>query len=390
MQLTGCGLTEPSLVFKERDPLQLNRFHLVIAFIALLLLRFVVGFHFFKEGTHKLKNGFDASDFLQSAQGPLAPQFHAMLDDLDGSQRFGVAIKDSFDGVQTNSKSVTIDSEITLAIWEDFMHRAASHYGFGDTKLVDRLKDQRAVLAQEIQSLQKKKEPTEDLELLRAVAESDIKKIRSQISDAQEIFEDSKLELESWLEDNQVELVAHYGTDERELGFARDGENKEAVALQVDTLRGQVGTIKSDRQKKLYGWKQEIDGMWSAYEGRINDLAVEHQKSAGKLLAPRPFDQPYSPLKIINKAIPWFDTIVGVLLILGLFTRLASGAAAIFLLSVVMTQPFWVPGTPPTYFYWIELMALLVIFATCAGRIGGLDFFLANAASDDNPAVKPS
>ena len=95
----------------------------------------------------------------------------------------------------------------------------------------------------------------------------------------------------------------------------------------------------------------------------------------------RPFDQENSKLKVINLVIPWFDTIVGVLLIIGLFSRLASGAAAVFLASVIATQPPFVPGTPPMYFYCIELAACLVIFATCAGRFGGLDFFLGSARS---------
>ena len=353
------------------------------AFIALVLLRFVVGFHFFKEGTYKLKNGFDAGGFLQSAKGPLAPHFKAMLDDPDGKKRFGVEVYETAVGPE----SVKLNPELTYAIWEDFMHRTASHYRFGDGELVDRLKQQREVLAQEIKKLRAQGETIRDLELERAFAEQKIKKIRSQATDAEEILDDAKRELAAWLQNNQVELVAHFGTEDREDGFTRDGENKASVALYVDSLRNQVGSIKTDRQKKLYGWKQEIDGMWSAYEGRLNDLAVKDQADEhGAIAAHRPFDQPYSQLKIINKVIPWFDTIVGVLLILGLFTRLASGAAAIFLISVVLTQPFWIPGTAPTYFYWIELAALLVIFATCAGRMGGLDFFLANASRKDVPS----
>ncbi len=360
--------------------MQLSRFHLVIAFMALVLLRFVVGFHFFKEGTYKLKNGFDAGGFLQSAKGPLAPHFKAMLDDPDGTRRFGVEI----DEAGVGPESVTLNPELTYAIWEDFLHRAESHYGFGDSELVEGLKQQRAVLAEEIKQLKSKNEPVRDLETERALAEQKIKKIRSQSADAAAILEDSKDELSTWLNNNQVDLVAHYGTEDREDGFTRDGENKASVALYVDSLRDQVGTIKSDRQKKLYGWKQEVDGMWTVFEGRVNELAVQEQaEKAGVIAVHRPFDQPYSQLKMINKIIPWFDTIVGVLLILGLFTRLASGAAALFLISVVLTQPFWIPGTAPTYFYWIELAALLVIFATCAGRIGGLDFFLASAASKE-------
>lgn len=79
---------------------------------------------------------------------------------------------------------------------------------------------------------------------------------------------------------------------------------------------------------------------------------------------------------MLNLFIPWFDTIVGGLLILGLFTRLASLAGAGFLASVIATQPPWIPGTTETYYQAVELAALLVIFATCAGRMGGLDYFL--------------
>ena len=78
---------------------------------------------------------------------------------------------------------------------------------------------------------------------------------------------------------------------------------------------------------------------------------------------------------MINHIIPWFDTIVGALLIIGLFTRLASLAGAVFLASVIAMQPPWIPGTVPTYYQAIEMFALLVIFATCAGRMGGLDYF---------------
>ena len=90
------------------------------------------------------------------------------------------------------------------------------------------------------------------------------------------------------------------------------------------------------------------------------------------------FDQETSMLNIVDLFIPWFDTIVGALLILGLFTRLASLAGAAFLASVIASQPPWIQGVDPNYYVLIELFAMLVIFATCAGRMGGLDFFFSN------------
>jgi len=102
----------------------------------------------------------------------------------------------------------------------------------------------------------------------------------------------------------------------------------------------------------------------------------------------RPFAQKNSRHSLINKVIPWFDLTVGVLLILGLFTRWASLAAAGFLFSVLLTQPFWIPGTVPTYYQGIEMVACLVLFAVHAGRFGGLDYFL-SFGKQPEPVMHP-
>ena len=134
----------------------------------------------------------------------------------------------------------------------------------------------------------------------------------------------------------------------------------------------------------MVGWSKEITDMWDSLETKINSLAVEEQKRATPLALKRPFNPNF--LNLINMVIPWFDTIVGVCLVLGLFTRFASLSAALFLLSVCLTQPFWVPGTTPTYLYWIEMTACFVIFATLAGRMAGLDYIINGFFTDDKTA----
>lgn len=387
------------VIQSEDSPLQLSRFHLFLALAAILVLRVTVGYHFFKEGTNKLKYGFDASGFLSSAKGPLADKFKSMVDDHDGKKRLGVTVDQSATGIG----SISVSPEQTLDLWTDFRDQAAGLYRFGDPELVEQLKKQRTEMAAAIKAARDdgKADEVQALEQERKLAEVKILKIRSQLSRSEEILSDATSELEQWLSQNEAEIVAHYGTENREQGFDRDGENKAEAALYVDSLRYQVDTITSDRKKKLSGWYASIGNIWDAYEGQINALATKDQiKAAGSaapVVAARQFDQPYSALKLTNLIIPWFDTIIGVLLILGLFTRIASGAAALFLVSVILTQPPWIPGTAPTYFYAIELAALLVLFATCAGRIGGLDFFLAAAStkSSETPhdvpdAVRPA
>ena len=75
-------------------------------------------------------------------------------------------------------------------------------------------------------------------------------------------------------------------------------------------------------------------------------------------------------------------TIVGVLLILGLFTRLASLAGIGFILMFYLATPpfvgyFYTIPTEGSYLIvnknLVELCALVVIFATGSGRFAGLD-----------------
>jgi uncharacterized membrane protein YphA (DoxX/SURF4 family) len=67
----------------------------------------------------------------------------------------------------------------------------------------------------------------------------------------------------------------------------------------------------------------------------------------------------------------------GVCLMLGLLTRLAAMAGIGFLLTVLATQPPWIPGavTAVLYYQLVEIAALLVLFMSGAGRWAGLDYF---------------
>jgi uncharacterized membrane protein YphA (DoxX/SURF4 family) len=67
---------------------------------------------------------------------------------------------------------------------------------------------------------------------------------------------------------------------------------------------------------------------------------------------------------------------VGICLLLGFFTRLASIVGALFLLGVILSQPPWMPDVTETMPQLIEFAALLVLAGTRAGRWAGLDFFM--------------
>jgi uncharacterized membrane protein YphA (DoxX/SURF4 family) len=66
----------------------------------------------------------------------------------------------------------------------------------------------------------------------------------------------------------------------------------------------------------------------------------------------------------------------GACLVVGLFTRLSALVLALFLVSVIASQPPWIPGTIDTYYQGAELAGLLVLATSHVGRWGGLDFFV--------------
>lgn len=83
-------------------------------------------------------------------------------------------------------------------------------------------------------------------------------------------------------------------------------------------------------------------------------------------------------LPVLNTTVKYVVIVVGILLMLGLFTRLACLAGAVFLLSVMATQPPWVDGAQLTHFYYqyVEVLALAVVAVLRAGYFGGLDYIL--------------
>lgn len=346
-----------------------------MAFFAIIALRLAVGFHFFNEGRSKLESGtFTSQYFLDAATGPLAPSFRQLLEDPDGQELLCVRREDHDDG----GPRWDLDPESVYQHWDRYLEEVTRYYGFGSERLQQELADEREQLAQQIQTARAQQDDSVDtrrLELRRAEAAADILKVRQQLATSEEILQHHKELLADWLDGNKTEVVSHFATAHRLQGFDRDGKHRTQAMREVDSLRAQVEEIAVDRDKKLKQWKQDVSDIWESLENQLNSLAVAKQSNGRTLPLPRPYAPSDSLLKRIDHFIPWFDTIVGVLLIVGLFTRLASLAGAGFLFSVVMTQPFWVPTAEPTYYQWVELTALLVLFSLRAGTIGGLDYF---------------
>ncbi len=382
--------------------------------LSLLVLRTLVGFHFFSEGMEKVRSGnFDASGFLLAANGPAAPFFRNMADDPDHSlllcvDTTGIAIDDmrgesedsasdtgntsatgsnSFTSTSLsdsaaspdNPPRISVSSLRTIAIWNDFADECASHYRFGDAELVGKLQRERETLAEKIRSARQAGDRSVDtaaLEFRRAAAEQEILAIRTQPDDLRSIVETHGAELQDWLAENRTELIEHFATSHRTGGFDRDQPAPGQTATEVDSLRKQRDEIAASRQKKAAGWSAEVREIWNSFEHSVNGLRVDEQSIRTPVPLHRPHDQPASAIKWINRIIPLFDVAVGVMLVLGLFPRLAALAAALFLASVVATQPPWIPGTADTWPQTLEMVAMLVLATRVGSQIPGLGWLL--------------
>ncbi len=335
-----------------------------LAIIALVFLRFVVGFHFYMEGTAKVREGgFSSTGFLSSAKGPLAKTFQSMLPDFDGEIRLdtGKGKPEIKDTPSTNDKPSIKDKPET-----------------GDNS---EPKDK-----SEPKSKPGAKEKTE-------VRDKDDYKggalklaYNGFVAEASKVFkftEEQEAEAKKVVEETRKLLVENYKSYAAEIEEYKSGMPRIAL-LENDVMRTNVASMRKQRDETEAKWKAlarpalaDIDKITAEFEKRINDIATEEQSTVEKRKIYVSFKLPGSSpvdVKLIDKIIPIFDMSVGILLMLGLLTPLAALAAGLFLASVVLTQFPGSHGSVPTYYQAIEMLACFFLAFSDAGRYAGLDF----------------
>ncbi|MCA9166557.1 MAG: hypothetical protein KDB23_02760 [Planctomycetales bacterium] len=149
------------------------------------------------------------------------------------------------------------------------------------------------------------------------------------------------------------------------------GELKEPTS-DIPYQRDRLAAKEVDLRKQVGPWLANVEDMNRALQAELNGLATEGQRSRGLVVIPDR-NQPAS-----DGVVKWVVLGAGVLLLLGLFTRVAALVAMGFLLSVIGTQPPWVPNANLEYFYYqmVEVLALFTLIVFAAGRYAGLDYII--------------
>lgn len=299
-------------------PLATSRYQLgTLAIITLVALRLAIGWHFYCEGADKIPDpGWTAAHFFTGSKGPLKPLFEMMVWDGDGRVRL------NYD--RTESGRPTIDLQRTIALWDQYRARVEDHYGFD--------------------AAQKK--------------------------EASKCLERWERQLEWYFDTNRDDIIQYFQ------GLDRRAANRKQRALkEVASLRGQAEKIEAELAAAAAPWLKQVDELWSGYDDALNALATPEQRARGRLTIPKP-NPGFLNTNLIDRVIPWFDLVVGAMLVLGIGTRLAALAGAVFLFSIVLTQWPGAPGAVPAHYQAIEMFGMLVLAATAAGQFAGLDFVL--------------
>lgn len=161
----------------------------------------------------------------------------------------------------------------------------------------------------------------------------------------------------------------------------------------VDTLRAPPGKQvpyrekwlwdkQSELRKQAQGWLDELDKIHGRLEDGLASLLTSDQRGRGQV------QQPVWQNFGMDQFITWTNIAIGLCLIVGLFTRLASLGGGAFLALIVLATLDWpwsYPPLPPAAGRslivnkeFIEMMALFFLATTQVGRWGGLDFFIHN------------
>jgi uncharacterized membrane protein YphA (DoxX/SURF4 family) len=315
-QQTASGFDPPALPPGD-VPLATSRFSISLAtVIMLVLLRLNVGWHFFSEGVkHYADPQWTSEPVLRSAKGPLAPFFHSYLPDFHGFDEL-------LHGPRTQSDSHAVQAWLdqVQSDWEGQRNQFAEHYQFGD----------------EQQSL------------------------------ATELLHRVQAKLRDWGAANREALITHAHE------WQRKESTRETPAAVVPFQKKRLAEKQASLASETSGWLAELKALERAYDADLDALLDDAQRAL-----PRATHHVTS-IDLVDDTMTYVILGIGLLLIVGLFTRLACLAGAAFLLSVVLMQPFWVSDALPTFNQYVEMFALLTLATTPVGRWAGLDFFVGN------------
>ena len=387
-----------------------------LAVALLVVLRISIGWHLFYEGlwklgTQKTATPWTAEGYLNYSPGPLRTTFRKMTGDENDLK--------------------WLDYDTMSAKWDTWRDRFVKHYKVEQNK-VDRLLDGpeagfkvalselpagfdfeeavkgAGVAKGAIKYDEKNKQlvvdgklhllPSEQAKLLEAINNAKAK------SDQEASFQNllkalSTVSKQSSRLSYRERLAAMLKGDPERVGIVqkakKEGDPDQVVVVgEVKYYQDLIARYEANyaKAKTKFEWDHLERQWWDLQKtrrtlvGPVQSLEKDLYDEASKLLSPEqlaagPVPAAVTEMSQINSRTMWSLTIFGLLLILGLFTRLSALGASGLLLLFYLAMPPWpgvqeIPSVEHNLFVnkiFVELMALLAIAAMPSGKWFGLD-----------------
>ena len=329
----------------------------MLTVLLVVALRVAIGWHFFSEGlSHKNDPKWSSEGFLRQAKGPFAPYYKEHVPGFHRWDELMVIPLDEPEAKKPNDDSIAAggapaDGEEAAAA-KGNPGPAKSVYGAWYKVVVDDWGNR----AKEIETFynytadQKKnvddllKQYADNLDKVLAGYDTDITAYRHGLN-------------------RNIKISQQPGSDNIPNVIKR-------LTSRAANPTGEPGV--SDGKSTPAEWKADAQALEAAFERDVVELAAPEQRKLGTPTAA----QTGLTLQKIDTIVIWTLIIGGACLVVGLFTRLSAVVLALFLLSIVLSQPAWLAGTVDTYNQTVECIALLVLASSHVGRWGGLDFFV--------------
>jgi uncharacterized membrane protein YphA (DoxX/SURF4 family) len=334
--------------------------------VTLVLLRLAVGWHFFHEGMEKIafdtsENryaiAFSAEGFLSQATGPLAGWFHDYVPNTHDWERLLAVPRQ--------------DAPLTPALQAERDKKLADYKLRRDMKSLRPLRPELDPNA-----------PWFDWEE-RIV--DNWSATAAKVAEALDLSEEQFAAVDKALKARDKQLVDYLKGEAAAITdyqheLWRLEQLRSAPEAAVPFMQQRIATKQAELRGTPQSWVDQVAEFEQNYHEDLRSVLTDDERAnpaTAAALDEAVNDPRAARLASINKMVTVLTIGVGVCLMLGFFTRLASLAGAAFLLAIMATQPPWAPDAVTTFFYYqcVEFVSFLVLFTVGAGRWLGLDSF---------------
>lgn len=338
--------------------------------LAMVVLRFCIGLHFFSEGTKKLSYNESSKSWelnvptealFRQAKGPFADFFHGMLP-----------------GFHDWENLLAVPKQIVPLSSDEIKEREVWHKDY-QSRQDAAMKENKPVpyeFPEYAPYTAWANQIVEDLRP-RLKAFTDVKGItKEQSAQAAEVFLQRQQQLGDFLaeENDSIEEYQH------ELWRLQQLE-AQGGAGEVPFMKQRIAAKRSETTSLGGRLVTEVRGIERGLQNDLLGLLTEEQRDDSSLVGKVESvvgDPKQNRLQWMNLAVTTMLISVGVCLLLGFLSRIASLAAIGFLLTVMSMQLPWIEGAKADYFFYqlVEVAALVSILAYGAYRIPGIDYIL--------------